>query len=114
MDRVTLYRTLASLVKKCVAHQVQGPDGAWRFCSHRPTDNGCPGNHPHFLCESCGTMICLTDQSLTRVEVPDGYAIAGKQFVVYGKCSGCADISKKKLRKKPRKNLKKHPLLCIL
>jgi Fur family ferric uptake transcriptional regulator/Fur family zinc uptake transcriptional regulator len=90
MDRVTLYRTLANFVAKEVAHQVQGPDGAWRFCAHPPDTKGCPGNHPHFLCSSCGKMICLTDQSLARVSVPDGYAVCGKQTVVYGKCSNCA------------------------
>ena len=89
MDRVTLYRTLASLVARGVSHQVQGPDGAWRFCSHKPGD-GCPGNHPHFLCSSCGTMTCLTDQRLARVDVPDGYEVEGKQLVVYGICSRCA------------------------
>jgi Fur family ferric uptake transcriptional regulator/Fur family zinc uptake transcriptional regulator len=90
MDRVTLYRTLASLVKRGVAHQVQGPDGAWRFCSHRPSGDGCPGDHPHFLCTSCGAMICLPGQRLPRVEVPDGYAVEGKQLVVYGVCARCA------------------------
>jgi Fur family ferric uptake transcriptional regulator/Fur family zinc uptake transcriptional regulator len=95
MDRVTLYRTLESLVEKGVAHQVQGPDGAWRFCSHKPSGDRCPGNHPHFLCVSCGKMICLTDQFLPRVEVPDRYEVEGKQLVVYGKCSDCSDIPKK-------------------
>jgi Fur family ferric uptake transcriptional regulator/Fur family zinc uptake transcriptional regulator len=90
LDRVTLYRTLANFVENKVAHQVQGPDGAWRFCAHKPDHDGCPGNHPHFLCTVCGKMICLADQKLVRVDVPDGYEVEGKQFVVYGKCGVCA------------------------
>jgi Fur family ferric uptake transcriptional regulator/Fur family zinc uptake transcriptional regulator len=90
LDRVTLYRTLTCFVEKEVAHQVQGPDGAWRFCAHPPKQDACPGNHPHFLCSACGKMTCLTDQKLARVELPEGYEVEGKQFVVYGKCSGCS------------------------
>jgi Fur family ferric uptake transcriptional regulator/Fur family zinc uptake transcriptional regulator len=91
LDRVTLYRTLARFVSKDVAHQVQGPDGAWRFCAHEPLTERCPGNHPHFLCSSCGKMFCLTGHRLPRVEVPGGFIVDGKQFVVYGKCAQCAE-----------------------
>jgi Fur family ferric uptake transcriptional regulator/Fur family zinc uptake transcriptional regulator len=90
MDRVTLYRTLSSFVDSDIAHQVQGLDGMWRFCAHMREDHACPGNHPHFLCSSCGTMICLMDQTMPRVEVPDGCVVYGKQFVAYGVCQACA------------------------
>lgn len=88
-DRVTLYRTLTAFAEAGVAHQVQGLDGAWRFCAHTGKDSGCPGNHPHFLCTVCGTMTCLLDQTMPRVFVPEGYEVDGKQFVAYGKCPGC-------------------------
>jgi Fur family ferric uptake transcriptional regulator/Fur family zinc uptake transcriptional regulator len=92
-DRVTLYRTLARFAEKEIIHQVAGPDGAWRFCAHPPDRKGCPGNHPHFLCTSCGEMICLTGQNLPRVDVPGGFEVKGKQFVVYGRCPACASES---------------------
>ncbi|MDR1943448.1 MAG: transcriptional repressor [Synergistaceae bacterium] len=90
LDRVTIYRTLASFVDAGIAHQVQGLDGMWRFCAHNAGLGGCPGNHPHFLCTSCGRMICLLDQQMPRVDVPDGHWVNGKQFVAYGICSECA------------------------
>ena len=89
LDRVTLYRTLAVFVRAGIAHQVQGPDGSWRFCAHSAGGKGCPGNHPHFLCASCGMMICMTDHSLEWLEVPEGYEVSGKQFVIYGLCAKC-------------------------
>jgi Fur family ferric uptake transcriptional regulator/Fur family zinc uptake transcriptional regulator len=89
MDRVTLYRTLFTFVEADIAHQVQGLDGTWRFCSHVRGSVGCPGNHPHFLCVSCGMMMCLTDQELPRVQIPEGYTVQGKQLVAYGKCPEC-------------------------
>jgi Fur family ferric uptake transcriptional regulator/Fur family zinc uptake transcriptional regulator len=90
MDRVTLYRTLFAFVEADIAHQVQGLDGTWRFCSHERGVAGCPGNHPHFLCVSCGMMVCLTDQELPRIQTPEGYTVQGKQLVAYGKCPECA------------------------
>jgi Fur family ferric uptake transcriptional regulator/Fur family zinc uptake transcriptional regulator len=89
MDRVTLYRTLFAFVEADIAHQVQGLDGTWRFCAHLRGTEGCPGNHPHFLCVSCGMMMCLTDQELPRVQIPGGYTVQGKQLVAYGKCPDC-------------------------
>jgi Fur family ferric uptake transcriptional regulator/Fur family zinc uptake transcriptional regulator len=91
IDRVTLYRTLSAFVEADIAHQVQGLDGMWRFCAHVREGSECPGNHPHFLCLSCGLMVCLTGQAMPRVDVPDGCAVSGKQLVVYGKCRNCAE-----------------------
>lgn len=94
IDRVTLYRTLASFVEANIVHQVQGLDGAWRFCAHSHTDTEstcCPGNHPHFLCTSCGKMTCLPEQPMSKIDVPNGYKVVGKQFVAYGMCPECME-----------------------
>lgn len=95
-DRVTLYRTLTSLERAGLVHRVQGTDGAWRFCAHRPDAPGCPGNHPHFLCLGCGLMVCLLGQRLPRVDVPEGCSVSGKQLVVYGLCPTCHAEEEKK------------------
>lgn len=89
LDRVTLYRTLDSLTEKGLVHRVQGMDGAWRYCAHPLRRPGCPGDHPHFLCLKCGRMICLEEQSLPYVNVPEGFQVDGKQFVLYGICPDC-------------------------
>jgi Fur family ferric uptake transcriptional regulator len=90
LDRVTLYRTLHVLRKAHLVHAVQGMDGTWRFCAHAPQRGGCPGNHPHFLCETCGRMWCLAGQRLPQVEVPEHLTVRGKQLVVYGVCEQCS------------------------
>ncbi|GHV32415.1 transcriptional regulator [Synergistales bacterium] len=89
LDRVTLYRTLSAFVEADIAHQVQGLDGVLRFCAHTKRE-GCPANHPHFLCTLCGAMICLDNQAMPRIDIPDDCVIEGKQFVAYGKCPECA------------------------
>lgn len=98
LDKVTLYRTLQTLTDAGIAHQVQGLDGAWRFCAHDPDSEGCPGDHPHFLCLHCGKMFCLTNQRLPRIEVTEGMSVEGKQLVVYGCCSECKTETEDKLK----------------
>ena len=90
MDRVTLYRTLESLHKAGLVRRIRGVDGVWRFCAVPQDSSGCPGNHPHFLCISCGRMTCLKDQVMPWVSVPDGARVLGKQLLVYGLCPECA------------------------
>ncbi len=90
IDRVTIYRTLDTLRRSGLVHSVPGTDGVWRYCAHNPDQPGCPGNHPHFVCQSCGTMICLTGQRLPTVQVPEGYVVSGKRLIVHGLCPACA------------------------
>ncbi|MDI9370256.1 MAG: Fur family transcriptional regulator [Synergistota bacterium] len=89
-DRVSLYRTLDLLERKGIVHKVLGADGAWRYCAHSPEEEGCPGNHAHFLCLECGRMICLPEQPIPMVELPGGYVVQGKQLLAYGLCAKCA------------------------
>lgn len=88
-DKVTLYRTLESLTEHGLVHKAQGIDAQWRYCASDPELPGCPGNHPHFLCLSCGAMVCLLGQALPRIEVPKGVIVLGKQLIVYGICDAC-------------------------
>jgi Fur family ferric uptake transcriptional regulator len=92
LDRVSLYRTLRVLREARLVHAVQGVDGVWRYCAHAPRVGDCPGNHPHFLCQSCGRMWCLTGQRLPQVAVPADLEVRGKQLVVYGLCSPCRQL----------------------
>lgn len=89
LDRVTVYRNLAALQKSGIVHGIMGVDGIWRYCAHDMNQPGCSGNHPHFICLSCKTMICLTGQRLPTVKVPEGYTVSGKRLLVYGYCPAC-------------------------
>lgn len=89
-DRVTVYRTLAKLQEAGLLHVVEGTDGIRRYCAHDPRQPHCPGNHPHFVCQECGKMFCLTGQAMPHVEVEPGMVVKGKQYLVYGLCKECA------------------------
>lgn len=89
-NRVTVYRTLLTLRQRGIVHAVQSTDGVWRYCTHAADQSGCPGNHPHFVCDRCKSMICLLGQTMPFVEVPEGGVVRAKQFVLYGSCPDCA------------------------
>ena len=89
-DRVSLYRVLSAFSDAQIVHEIQGTDGTVRFCLHNSSLDRCPGNHPHFLCRECGRMLCLHEQPLPRVEVPEGTIIEGKQMLIFGLCPQCS------------------------
>ena len=94
LDRVTLYRTLATLQAAGLLHRIQGVDGVWRFSAHGTGTGTCGGNHLHFLCLECHAMSCLPEQALPWVRAPEGAQVFGKQLVVYGLCAACASRTK--------------------
>jgi len=89
VDDITLYRTLAALVEAGLVHRVHGIDGVWRYCAQPRGREGCPGNHAHFLCTSCGSMTCLLSQPMPRVDVPAGAQVHGRHLLVHGCCAAC-------------------------
>lgn len=89
MDAITLYRTLRALEEAGLAHRVLGTDGAWRTCSQPGLPVGCPGNHVHFMCQDCGQMTCLIEQSMPRIEPPPGAVVAARHFLASGRCAAC-------------------------
>lgn len=93
LDDITVYRTLGALVDAGLVHRVHGIDGTWRYCSQPREVAGCPGNHAHFLCTSCGAMSCLTGQPMPRVVLPAGVEVHGRHFVVHGRCGACVGAS---------------------
>ncbi|MBT3219354.1 MAG: transcriptional repressor [Proteobacteria bacterium] len=93
MDPVTLYRTLETLLGAGFVHLIRGVDGANRYCPQPRDQKGCPGNHPHFVCERCGTMRCLVDQVLPKVKVPAGALVVTRHFVASGICQSCSESS---------------------
>lgn len=90
LDDITLYRTLAALVEAGLVHRVLGLDGAWRYCAQPTGRPGCPGNHAHFWCTTCGAMDCLLTQPMPHVAVPEGARVQGRHFLVHGICAACA------------------------
>ncbi len=101
-DRVTVYRTLNTLVEAGLAHKVDPGDRVYRFSL---TDHArCEGEkhvheHPHFICDSCGTVECLEGAEVVvkshaaRPEQEQAPKRKVKQdgVVLHGTCETCVD-----------------------
>ena len=104
LNRVTVYRTLNTLVEKGLAHKVDPGDRVFRFSL---TDHArCDGEkhvheHPHFVCDSCGTVECLEGAEVVvkpPAPQPKGHAKSAAKrqvrqdgVVLHGTCESCVD-----------------------
>ena len=102
-DRVTVYRTLNALVEAGIAHRVDPGDRIFRFglagdhAAHaRPAAAKHP-DHPHFVCNSCGTVECLEDSEVVIRPRRGGEApparrrVTQKDVMLHGTCEDCSD-----------------------
>ncbi len=88
-DKVTIYRTLESLLRVGLVHKAFMEKRAWHFeLAHNCTEHQC---HPHFTCTNCGDTHCLTGISLPLAQSPHkGFVIDRQQVRLEGLCPKCA------------------------
>jgi len=89
LDKVTVYRTLSSLLEVGLVHRAYLDKRAWHFelASHC-TNRQC---HPHFTCTNCGGTYCLTDMSVPMPKSSHkGFIISRQQVRLEGLCPACA------------------------
>lgn len=91
-DRITLYRTIKSFIKKGIIHEIVMPGDIKKLAL---CNMGCDGgrghhehNHIHFHCSSCNEVFCLEVN-----EVPDlnlsGYRVDQVEVQAKGICNSC-------------------------
>ncbi len=88
-DRATLYRNLTDLSVVGLLRRVDHGDHVWRY--ERSEQH--QGEHPHFLCTSCGEVACIPDVSMalpTSADVPRSVRDRKVQVQIQGECDNCA------------------------
>ncbi len=87
-DKVTIYRTLESLVAAGLVHKAFLQERTWHFeLARNCTESQC---HPHFTCTNCGDMQCLTEMSLPMAKSPHkGFVIGRQRVQLEGLCPKC-------------------------
>ncbi|MCK6529517.1 transcriptional repressor [Myxococcota bacterium] len=92
-DRATIYRNLADLTEAGIVSRTDLGDHVWRYEMRPDGGGGAPGEHPHFMCVTCGEVKCLPG---VRVELTDAGAparsLTGRTLEVQlkGQCERCA------------------------
>ncbi len=89
-SRATLYRNLIDLERAGLVRRTQLGEPVWRF-EDAAKEHGVR-SHPHFLCSSCGKMICLPGLTLSpggadgcRQAIEQG----GFEIQLRGRCDDC-------------------------
>lgn len=78
-----------------MVHQIEEGNGmtAYELClrhSHEEDDDV----HVHFYCESCQHTFCLYNTPIPAIVVPNGFQVAGANYLVKGICPACAKKTK--------------------
>jgi Fe2+ or Zn2+ uptake regulation protein len=89
LNKVTVYRTLESLIAVELVHRAFTYKRAWYFeLADHCTEHQC---HPHFTCTGCGVTHCLTDILLPMARVSQkGFIVNRQQVRLEGLCPACA------------------------
>ncbi len=88
-NKVTIYRTLESMVEAGLVHRafVDGRSQYYELAD-RCSEHQC---HPHFVCTGCGQTHCMTGVSIPMASnAPAGFVINRQQVRLEGLCPKCA------------------------
>jgi Fur family ferric uptake transcriptional regulator len=76
-DRTTLYCTLKTFEQKGIVHQIDDGTHISKFALCEPVCN-CELEqdlHLHFHCTNCDETVCLTEQKIPHINLPDDYIL---------------------------------------
>lgn len=91
VDRVTLYRVLATFEEKGILHKIFDLHGTatYALCSTGCNEHHHHDEHVHFICSSCNSIYCLDDIKLPKINLPEGYQLNSIGVNAVGLCAQC-------------------------
>ncbi len=88
MNKTTVYRILEKLEQDGFVHSFLGIDGLkWYAKCHGCSTHDHVDTHPHFQCQKCGKLDCLS-QEISIPSIP-GRKIEFAQVLLVGLCNNC-------------------------
>ncbi len=93
-DQATLYRNLTDLTEAGLLTRLDLGDHIWRF-EFRSHGDSTRNEHPHFVCNDCGEVACLSPVDITfRSAEKDGELRASvgqiDEVFLKGRCADCS------------------------
>jgi len=94
INKVTIYRTLDSMIESGLVHRAFVSDGNCHFeLADKCTEHQC---HPHFVCTDCGQTRCLPEVSVPMAtSTPAGFVVERQQVRLEGLCPACGKTANK-------------------
>lgn len=95
IDRVTLYRILASFEEKGILHKVFDLNGTatYAFCSTKCSADHHHDQHVHFICSVCNSVYCLEEIALPKINLPTDFSLHSIAINAVGICDICNEKS---------------------
>lgn len=92
-DRVTLYRTINTLLDKGIIHKAMVDDQETYFalCSTGCSSYAHVHDHVHFKCNECAEVSCVDTDNFPTIGIP-GHQIANVKIEVSGLCKSCLAV----------------------
>ena len=88
-DKVTIYRNLVDLTEAGLVSRQDLGDHVWRF-ELITAGHDAEHTHPHFMCQTCGEVVCLPDVSISikpsKKKDPFGSV---QEVLLKGVCTRC-------------------------
>jgi len=90
-ERTTLYRSIRTFEENGLVHQI---DDGTNKSKYALCEEGCNCElnqdlHLHFHCQNCDETVCLTEQKLPHINLPEGYTAEDANLVIKGICEKC-------------------------
>lgn len=91
-DRTTLYRTVKKFEEKGIVHQIEDGTGIAKYAL---CEEGCNCEldrdlHLHFHCANCDETLCLTENKIPHINLPEGFIAEDANLVITGICEKCS------------------------
>ena len=89
-DRVTLYRTLNTLIESGIIHKVlvDEKETFYAICTNSCSSECHNHRHIHFKCSSCKEITCVQTDNPINISIP-GHSIENIEIEVTGVCASC-------------------------
>lgn len=91
-DRATIYRNLMDLTEAGLVRRTDLGDHVYRFELRREQGAHERAAHPHFLCDTCGEVLCLPDTNVkidASKSAPRSLRRGGVEVQLRGQCDRC-------------------------
>lgn len=90
LDRVTLYRTIQTLLEKGIIHKAYTDNNNtfYALCGHSCSPDQHAHNHVHFECTKCGQITCEELPKEVKIHLPN-FQIESTEIHLTGLCEKC-------------------------
>jgi len=91
IDRMGIYRTLQSFLKKNIIHSIPTADDTIKYALSKADlmKENSSVRHVHFVCSKCNKTFCLDTGNMPQIKLPDGFKLRDWEILIKGVCGDC-------------------------